>query len=364
MEGGAEVAQAVVAYSDGGFGHVALAGAEEFSGAFHPDLANVLLDGHAGFLGEETAQIKWTAADFFAELFEGRRFFEAFAQDQPGAFDAFARGALRARAEEIAAGGAEEKQRGEFKGLAAEPHFARGLEDGTLLETLDELEMQRAEALGLADFAACGGTGNDFSNGGIEVFFLGAEMFAEKIAREFDRDEAMFLPAEAQRFEAGIALVIKDERARGDFDFVFAVGNGAGAVEVHADFDAVRMKAPAPIEVLRGMEFVPLEAEPEFAEAAEHRPPPSADRAPRRFFHEVRGSGCGFARELFHRLARAENSAGRGAVGAVGEFNGQADQVVVARLHVRENKAFDDPDFWTEQSVMRFDAIFVKASHR
>ena len=358
------MAQAVVADGDGGFGHVALAGAEEFGGAFHPDLANVLLDGHAGFLGEEAAQIKWTAADFFAELFERRGLFKAFTQDQARAFDSFARGALRARAEEIAAGGAEKEQSGKLKGLATEPDFASGLKHRALLEALDELKMECAESFGLANLAALRRAGYYFGDGGVEVFFLGAEMFAEEIAREFDSDEAMFLSAKAQGFEAGIALVIKDEGAWGDFDFVFAVGNCAGAVEVHADFDAVGMKAAAPIEVLRGMEFVPLEAETEFAEAAEHRPPAGPDRAPRRLFREVRGSGCGFARELFHSLASAENCAGRGAVGAIAKFNWQADEVVIAGLHVREDKAFDDPDFWTEQGVMRFDAIFVKASHR
>ena len=164
VEGAAEMAEAVVADGDGGFGDVALAGAEEFGGAFHPYLANVLLDGHAGFLGEEAAQIKRAAADFFAELFEGRRFFEAFAEDQARFFDAFAGGALGARAEEVTAGGSEEKEGGQFKGFAAEPDFACGLEDGTLLEGFDELEMQCAEAFGLADFAARGRAGHDLSD--------------------------------------------------------------------------------------------------------------------------------------------------------------------------------------------------------
>lgn len=223
VESGAEVAQAVVADGDGGFGDVALAGAEKFGSAFHPDLANVLLDGHAGFLREKAAEVKWTAADFLAELFEGGRFFEAFAEDEARFFDALAGGALGARAEEIAAGGAEEKKRGEFKGFAAEPDFARGLEDRALLEALDELEMKRAEAFGFADFAALGGAADHVGDHRVEVFFLGGEMFAKEIAGELDGDEAMFLAAEAQGFEAGIALIIEDERAWGDFDFVFAV---------------------------------------------------------------------------------------------------------------------------------------------
>ena len=195
VESGAEVAQAVVADRDGGFGDVAFASAKKFSGAFHPDLANVLLDGHAGFLREQTAQIKRAAADFFAELFEGGRFFEAFAENQARAFDAFAGRALGARAEEIAASGAEEEESGEFKGFAAEPDFASGLEDGALLEAFDELEMERAEAFRFADFAALGGTANHVGDHWIEIFFLGGEMFAEEVARKFDGDEAMFLAA-------------------------------------------------------------------------------------------------------------------------------------------------------------------------
>ena len=111
------------------------------------------------------------------------------------------------------------------------------------------------------------------------------------------------------------------------------------------------------------MEFVPLKAEAEFAEAAEHRPPASADRAPGRLFDEERGGGGWFAGELLH-LAWTEDSAGGGAVGAVAEFDGQADEVVVARFDVGEDKPFDDPDFWTEERVVRFDAVFVKATHR
>ena len=68
VEGGAEMAQAVVTDGDGGFGDIALAGAQEFGGAFHADLANVLLDGHAGFLAEEAAQVKWAAGDLFGEF--------------------------------------------------------------------------------------------------------------------------------------------------------------------------------------------------------------------------------------------------------------------------------------------------------
>jgi hypothetical protein len=55
VEGAAEMAEAVVADGEGRFGDVALACTEEFGGAFHADLADVLLDGDAGFLREQAA---------------------------------------------------------------------------------------------------------------------------------------------------------------------------------------------------------------------------------------------------------------------------------------------------------------------
>ena len=61
-------------------------------------------------------------------------------------------------------------------------------------------------------------------------------------------------------------------------------------------------------------------------------------------------------------LAGAEDGAGGGAVGAVADFYGKTDQVVVAGLHVREDEAFDDPDFGAEKGVMCFDAVFVEAA--
>jgi hypothetical protein len=59
---------------------------------------------------------------------------------------------------------------------------------------------------------------------------------------------------------------------------------------------------------------------------------------------------------------RAQDGASGGAVGAIGEFDGEANQVVVAWFDVREVEAFDDPDFGTEESVMGFDSIFVEAT--
>lgn len=49
------MAEAVIADGQGGFGDIALAGAKKFGCAFHANMANILLDGYAGFLREEAA---------------------------------------------------------------------------------------------------------------------------------------------------------------------------------------------------------------------------------------------------------------------------------------------------------------------
>ena len=296
------MAEAVVADGHRRFGDVALAAAQQFGGALHADFAQVLLDGHAGFLRKKAAQIKRAATNFSAELFERRRVFEAFAQNDAHALDAIARRALGARAEKFTASRTEEKQRGEFKGFAAEPDFAGGLEDRTLLQALEELQMKRAQAFGFADAAEFRGAVHNVSDDWVEIFFLAGEMFAQEIARKFHGNESMFLIGETQGFEAWLALVIKNERPGADFDFLFTVGNEAETIEIEADFNAVWMKRARPIEIVRGMKFVPFEAEAELCEAAEHWPPARADGAPGGFFHEDTGGdgGIGIAGE-FHR---------------------------------------------------------------
>lgn len=235
------MAQAVVSDFEGGFGDIAFAGAEEFGGFFHAELAEVLLDGHAAFLGEETTQIKWAAADLFAERFKRRGLDEVFANDLAGAFDAFAGGALGAGAEEFLAGGLEEKVGGQFERFAAEPDFARGLENRALLEAIHQLHMQSAEAFWATDFGF-GRAAEQVADDRIEVLFLGAEMLAQKRRRKLDRDETMLFIGLANGTQTGVALEIIEERARMDFDFLLAVVDAAGAFQIEAEFDALRME--------------------------------------------------------------------------------------------------------------------------
>src|SRR5262245_49193028 len=59
--------------------------------------------------------------------------------------------------------------------------------------------------------------------------------------------------------------------------------------------------------------------------------------------------------------ARFDEAAGGGAVALV-EFDGEADQVVVAGLYAFEVEAFDDPDLGAEHDEVGLDAVLVKAT--
>lgn len=192
------MAEAVVADFEGGFGDIALTGAKKFGGAFHPELAEVLLDRHTAFLAKKPAEVKRAAADLLAKPIERGRFGKVFTKDLPGALDSVPRGALGACAKKFAGRRTKEKMRGQFKGFAAKPNFPRRLEDGALLETFDELKMQRAEAFGSGDGGLFGATQN-FTYEWMKILFLRSEMFAQKRRCEFDRDEAMFLVCFASR---------------------------------------------------------------------------------------------------------------------------------------------------------------------
>ena len=92
------MAQAAVPDLHCRLGDITFAGAKQISGAFHPDLAGVLLNRHARFLGKKPAQVKGTAADQFPEFFERWRFAHALAENGLRALDTVARGPLLAGA--------------------------------------------------------------------------------------------------------------------------------------------------------------------------------------------------------------------------------------------------------------------------
>lgn len=73
MERRAEMAQARVADFERDFGDVEFAAAQQFGGAFHAELSEILRDRLARLRGKNPAQIKMAAADFFAEFFQRQR---------------------------------------------------------------------------------------------------------------------------------------------------------------------------------------------------------------------------------------------------------------------------------------------------
>ena len=96
------MAEAVVTYFECSFRHVALAGTQQFSGALHADLTDVLLDGQSYFLGEKAAQVKRAATYEPAQFFERRWFAESFSQEGARSLDTFSRGPLLPGTEKFA----------------------------------------------------------------------------------------------------------------------------------------------------------------------------------------------------------------------------------------------------------------------
>ncbi len=132
------MAERGIAHFGGGLGDVVAAFEEQLGGSFHANLAEVLRDGHADFLGEKTAEIEGAATDLRAEGFDVGRLGEVAAEDGGGALDALAGDPLLALTEELGLRCGLEKNLGEeFEGLGLIPKLLRGHGDGRLTERLE-----------------------------------------------------------------------------------------------------------------------------------------------------------------------------------------------------------------------------------
>ena len=113
---GAEVTQAVVTHFKRGLSDIVFAGFQQFGGAFHAQLPQMLGDGMAGLGGKYPAQIEMAAADFFPEFLQGRRPRQILFKQKNHLLDAFLREALLACAEHfLLRRRLEEKGKGQFK---------------------------------------------------------------------------------------------------------------------------------------------------------------------------------------------------------------------------------------------------------
>lgn len=280
VEGGAEVAEAVVADGHGRLGDVALAGAEELRGAFQPDFAEVLLEGLADVLGEEAAEVEGAATDAAGEVVETGGFLHVFAEDGLGVFHALALGPFGAGAEEFAAGGLEEELGGEFGGLAGEPDPLGGLEDGGMAEALGEPGEFHALGVEAFDVGPGGAPEDEVADHGMKGVGQPAELAGEERGRELHGDELVALAGLARGGEWRVAGEVEGQAAGLDEGFALAVMDPAGSGEVEAEFDASGMKAPGPIHVVIEAEVVPLDADAEVPEPAQERSPAGAHGLP------------------------------------------------------------------------------------
>ena len=134
-EGLAEMAERGVADFGGGFGDIVAAFEEQFGGAFHPDLAEILRDGHADFLGEKAAEVERTATDLRAEGFDVGWLGKMAAEDGSGALDPFLGNTLLALAEKFGLRRGLKKNLGEeLESLGLVPELLRSHGDGRLAQ--------------------------------------------------------------------------------------------------------------------------------------------------------------------------------------------------------------------------------------
>ena len=104
----------------------------------------MLRDGVAGLRGKNPAQIKMAATDFFAQLFQRRRFGEILFQQKNHLLDALLRQPLLARAKHfLLRRRLHEKSHREFQRLALIPQRLRGGINRRLPQRGDELLLRR-----------------------------------------------------------------------------------------------------------------------------------------------------------------------------------------------------------------------------
>ena len=296
------MAEAAVTDFESSFGDVATAAAEQFGGAFHADLLEVLLDGHARFLGELATQIEGTATDHTTEFIQGRGTVEALPEDFARSFDALAGRALRPGAKQFASRGAEEELGGEFQCLAAKPDFLRGLEHRASTQAFDELQEGDADRFRVGDLRHARFALDDGGDDGVKIFRLGGELFAQEVGRKFDGDEPVMFVGPAGRAKRRLSLVIEEQRALRQFHRATGPFQIGRAFEVQTKLEAIGVETAAPIQGFRALKVMPFETKAQLVEAAEQWTPAGADALPGARFTKGgslparkfrRSSGCG-----------------------------------------------------------------------
>lgn len=142
------MAQAVVADLKRRFRHVAFAGSQEFRRPLHANVTEILLNRHASFLREKSAEIKWAAPHHAAEFLERWRLAEFFRKDGPDTLNPFLCRTLLPRTKQFAIRRPEEELRRQFERLALEPQFLGGRENRGMPQAFDQGKLGCPEASG------------------------------------------------------------------------------------------------------------------------------------------------------------------------------------------------------------------------
>ena len=83
------------------FGDIHFALQQQFGGPFHPQAAQILADGLAGFGGKSAAQIEWAAADLLSEFLQREWFCQLLFQKKDDLFHTVVREAILAGARRV-----------------------------------------------------------------------------------------------------------------------------------------------------------------------------------------------------------------------------------------------------------------------
>lgn len=282
VEGLAEVAEAGIADFEGGLGDVALPSPKEFGGALEAGAAEPLGDGETGLAGEGAAEVEVAAGDTATEFFKRGRLGEIFQQDGLGPGDALGGEPLGASAKSFGFTGRKEELGREFEGLGFVPEALRGRENGRVQERLEELAVAVGERGHSGEAANRGDAREAAADQRVKVGGVRGEPVLEKGEGEFHAEEFVVLASEALSPEVA---AIGDEEGGGIGAEVHAGAlgdNPTGALEVETYFDAGGMEAIGPVEVGRGLELVPFEAEAVAGKAAGQLTPKGTGALPER----------------------------------------------------------------------------------
>lgn len=272
-------------------------------------MAQVLGDGLAGFLGEGAAEVELAATHLAGDLLQRRGLGDVASEDGQDGIDAVAGDALLAVTEELfLGGGLEEEFAHEFDGLGLEPKGLGTREDGRLLEGGDEFALPGVQRGDRAGPGLAAGILERGENQGMKVGRGISQVTGEEGGGEFDGDELVGFAGGTDGAQGRIALAIEPGSPGAVTDGRSDGADFGCASKVEADLDALRMKAPGPVEGVARGELVPFEADAETTEIAEQLAPAGTDGAP----------GGGLAQERGGKFSGGDRHGGEGSGGGVG----------------------------------------------